>query len=52
MNEPARKVKTRYQCGECGAVTLKWTGQCADCSAWNTLSEVTLEQKTPLGERF
>ena len=52
MNEPARKVKTRYQCSECGAVTLKWTGQCAECGAWNTLSEVTLEQKTPLAERF
>ncbi len=52
MNDPARKVKTRYQCSECGAVTLKWTGQCADCSAWNTLSEVALEQKTSLGERF
>ena len=48
----AGKVKTRYQCNECGAVTLKWTGQCADCSAWNTLSEVTVEEKTPINERF
>lgn len=52
MNDPARKVKTRYQCSECGAVTLKWTGQCADCNAWNTLTETALEQKTPLAERF
>ena len=52
MSDPARKVKTRYQCSECGAVTLKWTGQCADCGAWNTLAEVALEQKTALGERF
>ena len=52
MSEPARKVKTRYQCSDCGAITLKWTGQCADCNAWNTLAEVTLEQKTPLAERF
>lgn len=52
MDEPARKVKTRYQCSECGTVTLKWTGQCADCNAWNTLAEVALEQKSPLGERF
>ena len=48
----AGKVKTRYQCNECGAVTLKWTGQCADCSAWNTLSEVTVEERTPINERF
>ena len=52
MSDPARKVKTRYQCSECGAVTLKWTGQCADCGAWNTLAEVALEQKTALSERF
>ena len=52
MNDPARKVKTRYQCSECGAITLKWTGQCADCSAWNTLTEVALEQKSSSGERF
>ena len=52
MNDPNRKVKTRYQCSECGAVTLKWTGQCPDCNAWNTLAEVTLEQNTATGERF
>ena len=46
------KVKTQYQCNECGAVTPKWTGQCADCSAWNTLSEVTVDEKTPAAERF
>ena len=46
------KTRTRYQCNECGAVTLKWTGQCADCSAWNTLSEVTVEEKTLVSERF
>ena len=52
MNEPGRKVKTRYQCSECGAVTLKWTGQCADCNAWNTLVEVAVEQNSAQDERF
>lgn len=52
MNDPVRKVKTRYQCSGCGAVTLKWTGQCADCNAWNTLVEVAAEQKPAPGERF
>ena len=46
------KARTRYQCNECGAVTPKWTGQCADCSAWNTLSEETVEEKTLVSERF
>ncbi|MDQ3797636.1 MAG: DNA repair protein RadA [Pseudomonadota bacterium] len=34
------KVKTNYQCTACGAVQPKWSGQCPDCGAWNTLSEV------------
>ena len=48
----AGKTKNRYQCNECGAVTLKWTGQCSECNAWNTLVEAPLEEKSPLGERF
>ncbi|MDD9874861.1 MAG: DNA repair protein RadA, partial [Gammaproteobacteria bacterium] len=31
------KPKTRYQCTECGGVTVKWGGQCGECGAWNTL---------------
>ena len=48
----AGKIKTRYQCNECGAVTLKWTGQCTDCNSWNTLAEVVVEDKPPVSERF
>ncbi len=33
------KVKTVYQCSECGAQSPKWAGQCADCGAWNSLTE-------------
>lgn len=33
------KVKTVYLCSKCGAKAPKWSGQCADCSAWNTLAE-------------
>jgi DNA repair protein RadA/Sms len=33
------KVKTAYQCSECGARSPKWAGQCADCGAWNSLIE-------------
>ncbi len=48
----AGKVKTRYQCNECGAVTLKWAGQCTDCNSWNTLTEVVIEDKPLVSERF
>ena len=36
------KPKTAYVCAECGAHSGKWAGQCPDCGAWNTLSEVRL----------
>ncbi|MDT8448606.1 MAG: DNA repair protein RadA [Wenzhouxiangellaceae bacterium] len=33
------KSRTTYTCSECGAAQSKWTGQCPDCGAWNTLEE-------------
>jgi len=46
------KVKTRYQCNDCGAVTPKWTGQCPECGAWNSLVEVLVEQPVGKAGRF
>jgi DNA repair protein RadA/Sms len=37
------RAKTAYVCGECGGEHNKWQGQCAECGAWNTLSEIVLE---------
>lgn len=36
------KTRTAYVCSSCGAHSVKWQGQCADCGDWNTLSEVRL----------
>jgi DNA repair protein RadA/Sms len=33
------KAKTLYACNACGASHNKWSGQCGDCGAWNTLVE-------------
>ena len=33
------KAKKQFQCQQCGAVASKWSGQCAECGAWNTLVE-------------
>lgn len=33
------KVKTLFNCTECGAPSPKWVGQCSSCQAWNTLEE-------------
>ena len=37
------KAKTAYVCSECGADFNKWQGQCGECGAWNTLSEIVVE---------
>ena len=39
----AAKARTAYVCAECGAEHGKWQGQCAECGAWNTLSQIVLE---------
>lgn len=44
------KAKTQYICTECGGISAKWAGQCADCDAWNTLVESTPE-RSGLGPR-
>ena len=31
---------SQYQCDACGQSFSKWSGQCPECSAWNTLEEV------------
>jgi DNA repair protein RadA/Sms len=36
------RVKTAYLCNDCGAHSVKWAGQCPECSAWNTLSETRI----------
>lgn len=33
------KAKSIYTCRDCGAQFPKWSGQCAECGAWNTLEE-------------
>ncbi len=36
------KQKMAFVCNECGADFTKWQGQCGECGAWNSLSEVRL----------
>ncbi|MGB1907859.1 MAG: hypothetical protein ACPHN3_11010, partial [Spongiibacter sp.] len=36
------KTRTAYVCNDCGSDHRKWQGQCQDCGAWNTLSEIRL----------
>ncbi len=32
-------AKLQYQCDACGHAFNKWSGQCPECNAWNTLEE-------------
>lgn len=34
-----KPAKTVFVCAECGAVSARWSGQCASCGAWNTITE-------------
>ncbi|TWI04794.1 DNA repair protein RadA/Sms [Luteimonas cucumeris] len=49
------KPRTAYVCAECGAEHNKWQGQCGECGAWNSLSEIVLESaaaaKSPASRR-
>ncbi len=33
------KAKAQFVCQECGAISLKWQGQCGACGRWNSLAE-------------
>lgn len=39
------KLKSAWFCGECGAKQKKWSGQCFQCSSWNTLHEEVIVQE-------
>lgn len=51
----AGKIKVAYVCSECGGEHNKWQGQCGECGAWNSLSEIVLESaaaaKSPASRR-
>ena len=46
------KAKSAFVCTDCGSEYTKWQGQCTDCGAWNTLSEIRLSTATQRGERL
>lgn len=37
------KSKRIYVCQSCGSQASKWSGQCGDCGAWNTISEEPIQ---------
>ncbi len=43
------KANIQYVCQSCGCVSMKWSGKCEECDAWNTLSEEKSHAAPPLG---
>jgi DNA repair protein RadA/Sms len=43
------RVRSRFVCGTCGEVFLRWEGQCRACGAWNSLVETVVrdQPRTP-----
>lgn len=39
------KSKSNYACQSCGAASTQWSGQCLQCGAWNTLTEMPSEPR-------
>ena len=50
----AKAPKIAYVCSDCGAEYSKWMGQCKECYAWNTISEIRLvsAQESKKNDRF
>ena len=40
------KLKTIYICNECAHETLKWTGRCPSCKAYNSFEEDVVQEKS------
>ncbi len=40
------KVKTQFECSNCGYISPKWNGSCPSCSEWNTFMEKTISKKS------
>ncbi|MFA5420472.1 MAG: DNA repair protein RadA [Patescibacteria group bacterium] len=41
----AGKVRTVYECSNCGAQFPKWSGRCLECGKWGTLGEEIVDDK-------
>lgn len=42
----SNKIQNVYICSNCDAQSSKWSGRCAECGSWGTLSESVVDKKT------
>lgn len=43
------KTSITFMCRDCGGESLRWSGQCPHCRAWNTLEQFTVRADRPAG---
>lgn len=48
----AEKIKTIYECRNCGAQFPKWSGRCLECGQWGSLAEDLKDDKKIIGSAF
>ncbi|WP_392566518.1 DNA repair protein RadA [Utexia brackfieldae] len=48
----AKSVKRAFVCNECGADFPRWQGQCSECHAWNSITEVRLAAANSKSDRL
>ena len=41
------KAKSTFVCQQCGAVSMRWQGRCADCGEWNCIVEESIQEEGP-----
>lgn len=46
------KSKSAYVCNDCGADSPRWQGQCGECKAWNTITEIRIAPSNPKIDRL
>jgi DNA repair protein RadA/Sms len=47
MPQRPKKPRGAYVCNACGAQQPKWSGQCPDCGAWNSIDEIPSPAAAP-----
>lgn len=47
MAQRPKKPRSAFVCNACGAQQPKWSGQCPDCGAWNSIEEVAAAPTAP-----
>ncbi|MCK5818163.1 MAG: DNA repair protein RadA [Psychromonas sp.] len=46
------KIKSEYVCNDCGSKSPRWQGQCSECEAWNTITEIRIAPNNPQIDRL